>query len=590
MKSRWGLKIRAELKEKSPWDRIGSILLFIGCLLCAAFPYDDVSHINNAFAQEDPLARMSEETISYFKPLTGRITEVSGSELVIDLGNTDSVQTGMRFTILREDAPFRHPVTKEPLGQMEVFIGEMEIQEVLSDTSRGYIISGDVHEGDIVRISEIKIDLVFIQSDAIDWYLADSYYRRLKETDRFDMIDTSLETDDPTAVTIEAQKLNADVALLLTSVPSDSGVVIRQSLFWTSDGKQFLETDAYIPSEVISSLRAGDTFFALKDDEVLLTIDLPIHAKLLTEGDINGDGKAELVLSTGKDLQFYIPGAGMQPAFGDTFIKGSTLDDHLWLDTIDLNRNGRDEVVVTSMKGNKVVSCLYELNGSEFKLLYEDELFLRRMGERLMAQEFSRHDGFFGKVFSISYAGGYQRGDIQDLPETTNIYDYIYIGDPQGEQLLLVHDENGYLSAYDRNKRKIWSRQTRTGGFPRSFKKSGSRPQTPPLPEDSTEWSVKDRLYARGHVITFIEREPILNMVKGLGYKSSRIKTLWWNGLSMEEGVLIDDISGSVYDYAFVGDKVFVIKSPLLGFKPGYILKGENPVRTELCIYSIKGI
>ena len=83
----------------------------------------------------------------------------------------------MRFTILREDAPFRHPVTKEPLGQMEVFIGEMEIQEVLSDTSRGYIISGDVHEGDIVRISEIKIDLVFIQSDAIDWYLADSYYR-----------------------------------------------------------------------------------------------------------------------------------------------------------------------------------------------------------------------------------------------------------------------------------------------------------------------------------------------------------------------------------------------------------------------------
>lgn len=590
MKSRQELKRHAVLEGKRPWNRIGSILLFTGFLLSAAFLSYDVLHSNNAFAQEDPLARMSEETLSYFKPMTGRITEVNGSELVIDLGKKDSVQAGMRFTILREDAPFKHPVTKEPLGQMEVFIGEMEIQEVLSDVSRGYIISGDVHEGDIVRISEIKIDFVFIQSDAIDWYLADSYYRRLKETDRFDMIDTSLETDDPTAVISEAQKLNADVALLLTSVPSDSGVVIRQRLFWSSDGKQFMETDAHIPSEVISSLRAGDTFFTLEKDEALLTIDLPINAKLLTEGDIDGDGKAELVLSTGKDLQFYIPGADMQPAFGDTLIGGSTLDDHLWLDTIDLNRNGRDEVVVTSMKGNKVVSSIYELDGSEFKLLYEDELFLRRMGARLIAQEFSRHDGFFGKVFSISYAGGYKRGELQDLPETTNIYDYIYIGDPQGERLLLVHDDNGYLSAYDRNKRKIWSRQTRTGGFPRSFKKSAFRSQTPPVPDDNMEWSVKDRLYARGHVITFIEREPILNMVKGLGYKSSRIKTLWWNGLSMEEGVLIDDISGSVYDYAFVGDKIFVIKSPLLGFKPGYILKGENPVRTELCIYSIKGL
>jgi hypothetical protein len=336
-------------------------------------------------------------------------------------------------------------------------------------------------------------------------------------------------------------------------------------------------------------LRSGDTFFTLKKDEALLKIDLPIHARLLTEGDIDGDGRAELVISTGQDLKFYMPGPDMQPAFGDTFIRGSTLDDHLWLDSIDLNRNGRDEVVVTSMKGNKVVSSIYELNDSEFTLLYEDELFLRGMGPRLIAQEFSRYDGFFGKVFSISYAGEYKRGDVLDLPDDTNIYDFAYVGDPHGERLLVVHDDDGYLNAYDRDNKKIWIRQTKTGGFPRSFKKSAFRPQTPPLPDDNIEWSVKDRLYARGHVITFVEREPILNMMKGLGYKSSHIKTLWWNGLSMEEGVLIDDISGSVYDYAFVGGKIFVIKSPLLGFKPGYLLKGENPVRTELCIYSIKG-
>ncbi len=113
-----------------------------------------------AYADDNPLNKMRDETISYFKPLTGKIIMVVGNDsqredkkVVVDLGTKDSVKMGMRFNILREEAPFKHPVTKEPLGKIESSVGRLEIKEVGPDSSIGIIVAGDAKEGDKVRIS-----------------------------------------------------------------------------------------------------------------------------------------------------------------------------------------------------------------------------------------------------------------------------------------------------------------------------------------------------------------------------------------------------------------------------------------------------
>jgi hypothetical protein len=57
----------------------------------------------------------------------------------------------------------------------------------------------------------------------------------------------------------------------------------------------------------------------------------------------------------------------------------------------------------------------------------------------------------------------------------------------------------------------------------------------------------------------------------------------------MEERILVDDISGSLLDYAIAGDRLIVLCKPLFGLKAKNILKGENPVGDMLYIYSLKG-
>jgi len=89
--------------------------------------------------------------------------------------------------------------------------------------------------------------------------------------------------------------------------------------------------------------------------------------------------------------------------------------------------------------------------------------------------------------------------------------------------------------------------------------------------------------------VVVVQRVPVAEMAKGIGYKSSRLKNFWWNGFSMEEGVLIDNIKGTLLDYVVAGDKIIVLASPIMGIKFENILKGENPLGSMLYIYSVKG-
>jgi hypothetical protein len=528
---------------------------------------------------------MRDETIAYFKPVTGKVTMTDGEKVVVNVGIKDAVKKGMRFNILKEEAPFIHPVTKEPLGRIEALIGKLEIKDVNTDSSSGIIIEGKAQEGDKIRISEIKVNTIFCQSKDADWNLSDSYYRTLKETGRLNLIDTSIETEIPSEIIKEAKRLNADVALLITSHKTDAGTLLAQRLFWVSDGLQFSEINTNIDIAYTKELKFAEGFLPLQQGEASMQIGVPVSAKLMTTADVDGDGKQEIVFSNGKDVSLYTLGADLQPALGGLKITGKSTDNHVWIDSIDINKDGKDEIILTSMAGDTIVSYIYGLKGNEFVVLYKGPVFLRKIGNGLLAQAYSRGDGFDGDVFSVIWEGGYKNGNPLKLPGGVNIYDFVYFDDPLKGRIIVAYDEQGFLNAYDDKNFKIWRSKDNSGGFLTRFKRSA-----PTVMIDKGEWSMKDRLFLRSKDILSVKRIPLLEIIKLIGYKSSQIRRLRWNGFGMEEGVLIDNISGTVYDYALSGDKILVLSSPPLGIKPKNILQGENPIMTELSVYIDKGI
>jgi hypothetical protein len=533
-----------------------------------------------ALGDVDALSKLRDDTISYFKPLVGSVDAVDNSNVIISLGEKDSVKPGMRFKIMEEGAPFIHPVTGEVLGKVEIPAGLVEISEVMPDSSKAVLIDGKAAEGDRARISEIKVKMLFCQDKNVDWYLADEYYRKLKSSGRVEMIDTALETGDEEKVLEEAKRLGAEVAVSLTDGEAEKGIVLRERLFWVSDGSKFADREAVVDADYSRELKFGEEYFTPALDEAVVKFDLRFDAKLIASADVEGAGKKRIILSSDRDIRIYEPGVDLK-LIGQ--IKGSSADNFVRLDALDLNRNGRAEIFVTSINDGNVVSYVYEFDGTVFRRVWEGEYFLRKLDDGIIAQAYSDTKGFKGAVSHLEWNGGYHLDGKVEVPSGINIYDFVTIKDPGGENFLLAYDDEGFLNLYDDKGIRLWRSSSDMGGFLTNFKRRSGIAFL-----DSGEWSVKDRIISLQNEALVVERIPAAKMVLGLGYKSSRIRNYWWNGFAMEEGVLIDDIGGNLLDYTIAGDKVFILSSPFLGIKLDHILKGENPFGVMLSVYSVK--
>jgi len=530
-------------------------------------------------AEQDPVTKLKDYTMAYFKPQSGKVVRLEGGKVFVSVGEKEGLKPGMRLRVLREGAPFVHPVTKELLGNVESTVGKIEIKDVQAESSYGSMVEGEAKEGDRVRLSETKVRLFFCQDKSIDWYLADDFYRKLKSTGKIELVDTALESDDETKVLAEAKKAGAEVALIVTAKEADKATLMRERLYWVADGVKFIDTEVKVGEDYAKDLKFGEEFFVPHAGGAMTMFDLPFGARFIAVGDLYGDGKQEIILSTGRDIRIYLPGADLK-LMGE--VKGSGKDDHLWIDTIDLNKDGKDEIIVTSMRSDAVVSSVYRAEGPDFKKLWEGNYFLRRLGEGLIGQAYS--DGFSGDIFSVKWDSVFAKGDKIKTPKGVNIYDFVSIEGESKEKVIFAYDDDGYLNLYDDKGTRVWRSGSSNGGFITTFKK-----QSPTTYAAEKVWSVKDRLVQMRREVLAVKRVPLAEMAKGLGYKKSEIRNYWWNGFSMEEGVLIEGVAGSIQDYAVAKDQIIVLASPFMGVKFGNILKGENPLGVVLYIYSVKG-
>lgn len=531
----------------------------------------------------DGLKKVKEETLSYFKPLKGKVIAKKPTFITTDLNESSGLKKGMRLNIYREGVPLLHPVTKEKIGMVETLSGIAEVVDVMPDSSRLKIISGDAKEGDILRISETKVKALFYQDKSVPWEVGEALYQLLKESGRFDLLDSPLDSADDSILLEEAKKKKTSIVIALTSYSKGNVVKLKERIIWTEDGVILTEIETDIDASLIKETQFNDLLpVGLGSKEALLFFDLPYTGRLITIGNFDGRDALELAISNGKVLRIYTVGISLLEIYE---IDVPTAEEHLWLDKIDLNSDGRDEIVLTTLGDDEVLSYVYEKGDGGFRVLWEGKAFLRVIDGRLVAQGFTKEDGFVGPVYTIDYHDGrFTRGNELKLPPGVNIYDFSYLTETDGGRFIIAYDDKGYLNLYDANGLRVWVSKEDSGGFMNIFKKAA-----PTIMVDRGEWSVKDKLYTFGNKTVYVKRVPLADMARTLGYKHSELRVLWWMGLSMDETTIVDNISGSIIDYAISGDKIYVISKPLFGIKAKNILKGENPLGSMLYIYSLKG-
>ena len=517
-------------------------------------------HVVPCRADEDPVKKARDAVIGYFVPVSGTVEGVAGETVRVRLEGEADIPVKARLTVFREGEPFYHPVTNEKLGNTEFSAGRVEIKG--KEAGGLYItglMSGKAETGDKVRVASSRIKLAFFQDRKSDWDLSELFYNSLKESGRFEILESYAPSYEPEKLSKLARDLGADAVLLFSTPVRDEKKAVNIKLFWSEDTAMFADIEETLDREIDMSV-PGDEFLAvdLIEREPWSTFNIQ-DGRMIAMGDINNSDKPEFVVSDGTNIRIYSQKQEMREEW---LIEGDLSERHLSIDVLDMNNNGYAEIFVTTLVRDKELRSFvleYQPSGVVEKIKSNIPYFFRVSGNKLLMQESGYINKFNGPVYEgIFQDGEYRPGKPLKLPDGLNIYGFTPVDwQESGKSHLLTFDDKGFLYLYDESGNSIWKSAGSYGKPDISVKRTH-------LGFDmSEEWFVRGRLIAvktdRGQEVFVVRKIPEVTAVPGLGYKETEVHSLWWDGGTMDIKPVLKGLPGGVNDYWIAGGSLFLI-------------------------------
>jgi hypothetical protein len=379
-----------------------------------------------------------------------------GDQVLIDRGTADGVVQGMELEVFREGEEFKHPLTMEVLGRLDIDLGMLRILQVRERYAVAAITKraekAEIRQGDQVRLSMARMIVAFPNVEVGD--VRDANTRTvtkdlgaaLLRTGRFELIEerqlrsmviadknlAAAEFADPRILKQLAEKGKVQALLLGRLMPHSNGPSLNVQVFSTLTGGPLLlasaevkptavaqdrpppaspkdsgaprsrpaapaagtSAETVIPSPKIPPPRPARPRLSSEGFRLGPEFDRPMQA--LAVGDLDGDGTPELLLAAADRLLLHrIDGRRLHQITELALTGQGTV---VVLETADLTGDGRAEIIMTLSQKGRIRSLILQLKDGRLEVVWEvPNLVLRALSSdgktaRLFGQEVP-HDG-----------------------------------------------------------------------------------------------------------------------------------------------------------------------------------------------------
>lgn len=531
-----------------------------------------------SLASSEKFENFKKEIISYFPVLSGNAEELEKGVLLLNKGFKDGLKKGQRVVLYEETVPLLHPVTKQIIGKSEKIIGYAEIIEANETFSKALILDDKFKlekKNFFFKIPKSKIKLLYAQTNT-EWAVGEAYYRDLKDTERFELIDAPVNVEDKEILFKYAP--DADILLLLKPFKLNGNLKLYQELYWIKDKKLLSTSEILLTEAALSELRKKYASLIVPEGHTLLSYRLSRSINRVSSGNFDGVSKNQIIIASDKEISLYTIDVDLKLKSNYVIPIGGEI---IWFDTGDIDRDGIDEIIISLKRENTVISMIIKWTDNAFSEISRlENLFLRVYNGRLLAQSFSQSYGFEGEMFFIQpLKFTYEKIETLKLPIRSNIYDFYIFGN-----LIFKWEEDGFFAVYNEKGIPLW-RSEESLGYGLQYEK-----QTGVAMLSLGKWNIHSRIKPLRNGVIVIEKKPLLGFVNlsTLGYRSSKLKLLQWTGIGIEEVEITEEMSGEILDYSVSSDRLFVLVKPPFGFNPKRLLQGENPFETILHILSLR--
>ena len=295
-------------------------------------------------------------------------------------------------------------------------------------------------------------------------------------------------------------------------------------------------------------------------------------------GDVDGDGKNEVVVIDGNTVMIYRKneaGFVLLQSFS-----GKSYDQYLAVDVADINDNGIDEIIVTNFSSGSPSSFVMEFQDGKYKIIASNLSWFMRVISTdgvpvLLGQTMSviqKDKPFANPIHEIVWRGDtYREGNRMPIPEGVEVFGLTMAKLDAGAERIVALGEYDRLHVY-RKTRKFLSQIHRIGGSEDLIWTSedvfgGSNNlinfDWDERREGYGEASTPDNVYVKTRILTCdINKDGnneilIIKNISPTGrtlknfrmFTRSEIYNLGWDGLGLAENWRTQTIQGYVADY-----------------------------------------
>ncbi|MFO7559161.1 MAG: VCBS repeat-containing protein [Desulfobacterales bacterium] len=285
---------------------------------------------------------------------------------------------------------------------------------------------------------------------------------------------------------------------------------------------------------------------------------LDIRITGICAGDIDGDGKIEIVVSSAHDLTMYRVSQDRLEKIGE--FKGKNYHKYLAVDAWDINQNGKAEIFVSCQNSGSgsLESFAVEWNKGSYSPIVEGENWYFRVlktekGSKLFGQRKGISEPFFPTIFELSWNGSsYQAGKKQSLPDEILIFG-LSLGNiaQDDENLMAAFNVKDKICVFNSEGAVVWKSVESYGG---------SESFLEPVSESKEELEARHYLSQRILPVESKRRFPYVITVKNdsttsrffkrfRSFSNAGFVCFSWSGLGLSQKAKTDEIAGYVPDF-----------------------------------------
>ena len=578
--------------ERRHWGAgaaIRGILLALGMAALAGSARADVLQDLGATYQ-----KVAEQFADTFPRVEVQVAAVTAGTVRVEGAGVASLRPGLELTIFRRGEAFRHPTTGQTLGHAELMLGTLVVTAVEPGAATGRLVPSEGRPepapGDGARITAGRlrvavlptsgVQAAFESADQTQLLLVARFSALLEKTGRFLAVDPQKVLDlvgpgRPSLSALEVSRRLGGVAVLTSRLFREGPARVLEASWISGQTGETLVT----LRETLSPTTFPPRFAWEETPELERRYPLDGPVRALALGDLDGDGRAELVVADETTVTAYRAAEGSAPVAveGMTFrTEGGLI---LSVDVAPVAGLGRDQLIIVDQRGQGRVGIRARVLDREpsgsFRVLYETSgRYLRvvHAGSEiwLLEQELGEFDPFdHPDIRRLVWDGErFRDGSHIRVPRGVSVYGIALMrltGSPEPEVVAFTDDFK--LTVWTAKGQRLWTSSDPLGGSAVTFEfvpEGGGRRQAGgdtivariagrvvPLPGGSPGATGPDILVYENMLPALQQARGILPRLAATLFNKGRIHRLRWKDGAFVRVWQSGATEGYIADFAY---------------------------------------